>query len=228
MSTLLSTPLWFATRSAGSVALILLTATTVLGVAGAVRYAPTAVRRFEIARLHRNLSLLSLVLLVVHIATALADSYVPIGWISALVPFASPYRTVWVGLGTLAFDLLLAVAITSALRLRIGVRRWKAVHVLAYAAWPIAVFHGAGTGTDTKLGPQMALYAFCVASVLAALWWRLHRAGPGRVGARAAAAVLSVAVVGAFYAFVVSGPLAPGWSHRAQPPAGAPRIGARG
>jgi methionine sulfoxide reductase heme-binding subunit len=161
----------------------------------------------------------------VHIGTALADSYVPIGWISALVPFASPYRTVWVGLGTLAFDLLLAVALTSALRLRIGLRRWKAVHLLAYAAWPLAVFHGAGTGSDTKLGPQLALYALCVVSVVAALWWRLRKAGPGQVAARAGAVVLSVAVVGAFYAFVVSGPLAPGWSHRAQTASTAPSVG---
>lgn len=224
MSTLLNNPLWFATRAAGTLALILLTATTVLGVAGAARYAPDPVRRFEVAAMHRNLSLLSLVLLVVHIGTALADSYVPIGWISALVPFASPYRTVWVGLGTLAFDLLLAVAITSALRLRIGLRRWKTVHVLAYAAWPLAIFHGAGTGSDTKLGPQLALYALCVVSVVAALWWRLHKAGPGQVAARAGAVVLSVAVVAVFYAFVVSGPLAPGWSHRAQAASAAPSI----
>ncbi|MBR7837849.1 ferric reductase-like transmembrane domain-containing protein [Actinospica durhamensis] len=225
MSELLDNPLWFATRAAGSVALILLTATTVLGVAGVVRYAPNPVRRFELAALHRNLSLLSLALLAVHIGTALADSYVPIGWISALVPFVSPYRTLWVGLGTLAFDLLLAVAITSALRLRIGLRRWKAAHILAYAAWPMAVFHGAGTGSDTKLGPQLVLYALCIASVIAASWWRLNQAGPGRVGARVGAALLSVAVAGAFYAFVVSGPLAPGWSHRAAPPATTPRIG---
>lgn len=216
MNGLLSNPLWFATRATGTVALILLTATTVLGIAGAGRYAPSSLGRFEVAALHRNLSVLSLALLVLHIGTALADSYVPLGWISVLVPFASPYRTVWVGLGTVAFDLLLAVALTSALRLRMGVRRWKAVHLLAYAAWPLAVFHGAGTGTDTRLGPQLVMYVLCVAAVVFACWWRLYRAGPGRTAARAWAAVLALAVPLAFYAFVTSGPLAPGWSHRAQ------------
>ena len=227
MSAFLANPLWFATRASGTVALILLTATTVLGTAGASRYKPTAIGRFELASLHRNLSLLSLVLLAVHIGTALADSYVPIGWISVLVPFVSPYRTLWVGLGTVAFDLLLAVALTSALRLRIGLRRWKAVHLCAYAAWPVAVFHAAGTGTDTRLGPQLVLYAACIAAVLGALWWRLHRSGPGHTAARISAAVLSLAVPLAFYAFVVSGPLAPGWSHRAQQAAVAPAAGAR-
>lgn len=219
MTALLANPLWFATRASGTVALILLTATTVLGVVGAARFRPAAVGRFELANLHRNLSLLALALLAVHIGTALADSYVPIGWISAIVPFVSPYRTLWVGLGTLAFDLLLAVALTSAVRLRMGLRRWKAVHLCAYAAWPVAVFHAAGTGTDTKLGPQLALYAVCIAAVLAAVWWRLHRSGPGHAPVRIGAAVLSLAVPLAFYTFVVSGPLAPGWSHRAQPAA---------
>jgi len=215
MSTLLGNPLWFATRATGSVALVLLTATVVLGIAGAGRYAPSAVGRFEVASLHRNLSLLCLALLAVHIGTALADSYVPLGWISGLIPFASPYRTLWVGLGTVAFDLLLAVALTSAVRLRMGLRRWKAAHFLAYAAWPAAVFHAAGTGTDTKLGTQTALYALCVAAVVLGCWWRLYRAGPGRVAARAWAAALIVAVPLAFYLFLTSGPLAPGWSHRA-------------
>jgi methionine sulfoxide reductase heme-binding subunit len=216
MSTLLGNPLWFATRATGSVALTLLTATVVLGIAGAARYAPTSVGRFEVTTLHRNLSLLCLALLAVHIGTALADSYVPLGWISGLIPFASPYRTLWVGLGTVAFDLLLAVALTSAVRLRMGLRRWKATHFLAYAAWPAAVFHAAGTGTDTKLGTQTALYVLCAAAVVLGYWWRLYRAGPGRVAARLGAAALSVAVPLAFFLFMTAGPLVPGWSHRAE------------
>lgn len=227
MSTLLGNPLWFATRASGTVALILLTITTVLGVAGASRYKPSAVARFELANLHRNISVLSLALLAVHIGTALADSYVPSGWISVLVPFASPYRTFWVGLGTVAFDLLLAVALTSAVRLRLGVRRWKAVHLCAYAAWPVAVFHAAGTGSDTKLGTQLTIYTVCTVALIAALWWRLHRSGPGHVAVRISAAALSLALPLAFYAFVVSGPLAPGWSHRAQQATVAPPAGAR-
>jgi DMSO/TMAO reductase YedYZ heme-binding membrane subunit len=174
MSVLLSNPLWFATRATGSIALILLTATVVIGVAGAGRYAPSAVGRFEINALHRNISVLCLVLLAVHIGTTLADSYVPITWIAAFVPFASPYRTLWVAFGAVAFDLLLAVALTSAVRLRIGLRRWKAVHYLAYAAWPVAIFHGLNTGTDTKLGAQQVLYALCAAVVVLAGMWRVY------------------------------------------------------
>ncbi|MBR7828048.1 ferric reductase-like transmembrane domain-containing protein [Actinospica sp. MGRD01-02] len=181
MTALLGNPLWFTTRATGTIALILLTVTVVIGVAGAGRYAPSAVGRFEINALHRNLSLLCLALLAVHLGTTLADSYVPIGLVSALVPFVSPYRTLWVAFGTVAFDLLLAVALTSAVRLRMGLRRWKAVHYLAYAAWPAAVLHGFNTGTDSKLGAQQLLYVLCVVCFVVAGSWRLYRrAAAGR------------------------------------------------
>jgi len=220
MTALTVNPLWFSTRACGTIALILLTATVVIGIGSAARYAPGRAGRFEVAAVHRNTSILALIFLAIHILTALADTYVPLGWISGLIPFFAPYRTFWVGLGTLAFDLLLAVALTSAVRLRLGLRRWKKVHHLAYAAWPLAVFHGAGTGTDTRLGPQLLLYAGCVAAVIAACWWRLYTAGPGRIGARLTAAVAAGAIPVLLYAFLTAGPLAPGWSHRAGAPAG--------
>ncbi|HEV2636373.1 MAG TPA: ferric reductase-like transmembrane domain-containing protein [Actinocrinis sp.] len=222
MSTLLSNPLWFATRACGTAALVLLTASVVVGVGAAGRYAPNRLGRFEVAAVHRNLSVLALAFLAVHILTAIADTYVPLGWASALIPFASPYRTLWTGLGTFAVDLLLAVSLTSAVRLRLGLRRWKAVHFLAYAAWPLAVFHAAGTGTDTRLGFQLVLYVLCVGSVAAACWWRLYAAGPGRLGVRVTAALAVGVLPVLLYAFLAGGPLAAGWSHRADgPPPGA-------
>lgn len=218
MSVLLTNPLWFATRACGTVALLLLSATVVIGVACAGRYAPNRLGRFEVAAMHRNVSVLALAFLIVHILTAIADSYVPLGWAAVVIPFASAYRTLWIGLGTLALDLLLAVALTSAVRLRLGVRRWKAVHYLAYAAWPLAVFHSAGTGTDTRLGLQLGLFAVCVGSVAAACWWRLYSAGPGRIGARIAAALAVGALPALLLVFLHGGPLAPGWAHRAESP----------
>ncbi|WP_157435675.1 ferric reductase-like transmembrane domain-containing protein [Actinospica robiniae] len=215
-NTLFSDPLWFTTRATGTITLGLVTLTVVLGVAGAVRYAPAKMGRFEVAALHRNLSLLSLAVLGVHIGTALADTFVPIGWSAVVVPFLSPYRTTWVGLGTIAFDLLLAVYLTSAVRLRIGQRRWKAVHLCSYAAWPIALFHAAGTGSDTRLGLQITLYSVCLAVVLGAVGWRIYTIGPGHLAARAALAAASVGTAAGFYGFLAAGPLAPNWSHRAQ------------
>jgi sulfoxide reductase heme-binding subunit YedZ len=212
---LTGSPLWYASRAGGTLALILLTATVVLGIASGGRSAPRRIGRFEIGLLHRNLSLLTLVFLAAHLVTAVLDPFVHLGWAVSVVPFGASYRPLWLGLGTAAVDLLLAVLVTSALRLRMGVRRWKAVHWLAYAAWPLALFHGVATGTDTRLPLQLWLYAVCLASVVAAVWWRLAKAGPGRVAGRLAAAVTVTAVPVVLAAFLAAGPLQPGWSQRA-------------
>ena len=139
--------------------------------------------RFLTAGLHRNLALLSIVFLGVHIVTAIVDPYVSLGWLTAIVPFSSEYRQVWLGLGVLAFDLLLAIAVTSLIR---G-RPWRAIHWLAYASWPLALFHGIGTGTDSPTTWMRGLDVICIGAVLAAVAWRLLAVRPTketpRVGA---------------------------------------------
>ncbi|HVM64695.1 MAG TPA: ferric reductase-like transmembrane domain-containing protein [Acidimicrobiales bacterium] len=213
--------LWYLTRGSGLVALVLLTASVVLGIVEVQRWATARWPRFVTAALHKNVSLLAVVFLGVHIATTVVDGFAPIGWIDAVLPFRSPYRPVWLGLGALAVDLLLALVITSLLRGRIGYRAWKAVHWAAYACWPVAVLHGMGTGTDTRLGFVLLLYFACLATVVLAVWWRLagafvqdRAAGSGAV----AAAIASVAVPVGILAFLFAGPLKPGWSRRAGTP----------
>jgi len=212
---LTGSPLWYASRASGTLALLMLTATVVLGIASGGRAAPRRVGRFEIGLLHRNLSLLTLVFLAVHVVTAVLDPFVHLGWAVSVVPFGASYRPLWLGLGTAALDLLLAVLVTSALRLRLGVRLWKAVHWLAYAAWPLALFHGAATGTDSRLPLQLWLYSTCLASAVGAVWWRLAKAGPGRIAGRLTAAVAATAVPVALTVFLAAGPLRPGWAQRA-------------
>ena len=96
-----------------------------------------------------------------------------LGWLAAVVPFSSYYRTVWLGLGTIAFELLFAILVTSLIRGFIGQAAWRLVHWLSYASWPIAVLHGAGTGTDAFSAWLLALQAACVIAVLGAIVYRL-------------------------------------------------------
>lgn len=210
-------PLWYATRATGAVALVLLTGTVLLGIAGTARFATPRWPRMITSGLHRNLSLLVVCFLGVHILTAELDTFAPVGWASVLVPFVSAYRPLWLGLGTLAFDLVLALVITSLLRARLGLRAWRSVHWTAYAAWPVALWHGLGTGTDARLPLMLGIDAVCAAAVLAAAGWRLSLvAGPGR----RAAAVAGIAVLPlATFVFVLAGPLRPGWALRAGTPA---------
>src|SRR5579862_2501336 len=182
--------LWYMTRGTGLVALVLLTASVLLGVLEVKRWSSTRWPRFVTAGLHRNVSLLSVMFLVVHIATAVVDGFAPIGWLDAVIPFRSPYRPLWLGLGAVATDLLIALVLTSLLRGRIGYRAWRAVHWTAYACWPVALVHGLGTGSDTKLGWVLALYLGSLLVVAAAVWWRLAEAWDGS-GVRTAAALAS-------------------------------------
>src|SRR5438046_927493 len=112
--------LWFATRGAGIVSLLLLTAVTCLGILTVVRWQSPRLPRFLTIGLHRNLALLSVVFLVVHVATAIADPFTSLGVAAALVPLASSYRPVWVGLGVVSLDLFAALIVSSLLRGRIG------------------------------------------------------------------------------------------------------------
>jgi hypothetical protein len=215
-----SRALWYLTRGFGLVALILLTITMVLGLTQAVRFARPGLPRFLVAAVHKNAALLSVAALAVHIATSVLDSYAPIHIVDVFIPFVSRYRPFWVGLGALSVDLFVALVITSLLRERLGHRAWRAVHWTAYACWPIAVLHGLGTGSDTKLGWVLAINAACVAAVLVALWWRLAMGWSVANATRRGAAVLaSVALPVAAAAWTISGPLHPGWARRAGTPA---------
>lgn len=185
---------WFITRGSGVVTLILLTLSVALGVANVQRLQTARVPRFVINAVHRNASLLALVFLAIHIVTITLDSYVNISLTDAVVPFGAGYRPLWVGLGAVALDLMLAVVVTSLLRRHIGYRAWRATHWLAYACWPVALLHGLGIGTDTGATWMQVVTGICVAIVAAALVSRLsqrdadRRRGTsdgGRVGHRA-------------------------------------------
>ncbi|HWN33313.1 MAG TPA: ferric reductase-like transmembrane domain-containing protein [Pseudonocardia sp.] len=167
--------LWFASRATGLVALPLLTVSLVLGIIGAGRGASERWPRFTVAALHRNIAMMSVLFLAVHVSTAIIDPYAGIGWLDAVLPFGSVYRPFWLGLGSVALDLMLAVLVTSLLRPRISLRLWRAVHWAGYGCWPIAVAHGLGIGgRDSGLGWVLSLNVSCVAIVLVALYCRLR------------------------------------------------------
>ena len=160
-----TSPLWFATRATGLTALVLLTVTVIFGILTSVRFARPAWPRFITVSLHRNLSLLTLTFTGLHVLTTVTDSYASISVVSVVVPFSSPYRRIWLGLGAVAFDLLLAVLVTSLLRVRIGVRAWRLVHWAGYLCWPVALIHGVGTGTDGAARWVLAVTAACALAV---------------------------------------------------------------
>jgi methionine sulfoxide reductase heme-binding subunit len=164
--------LWYTTRAAGAVSLLLLSGVVMLGIASRMRVEGRGWPRFLTATLHRDLSLLALVFLTLHVVTAVTDPFTHLG-IAALLPFASYYRTFWLGLGAVAVELMIAVVVTSLLRRHIGARVWRGLHWLAYVAWPIGLLHGIGTGTDSSSLWMLAVDAVCIAGVGGMACWRL-------------------------------------------------------
>ena len=211
--------LWFVTRGSGAVALLLLTVSVLLGVISVTRWRSTRWPRFLIIGLHRNLTLLAIVFVVVHVATTVVDAFAPIRLVDAIVPFLSPYRPIWLGLGTVAFDLLLALTITSLLRPQIGVRAWRLVHWLAYASWPVALLHSLGTGSDARSGWLGTLGVLCGVTVLASVVYRVVAAREAHPVARVGAGVATVGVLIGLLVWAQGGPLERGWAARAGTPA---------
>ena len=172
------TILWYATRGAGVVSLVLLTGVVLLGIVSAIRWQTASWPRFLTTGLHRNLALTTLIFLALHIVTAVVDPFTALGWEAAIVPFSSAYRRLWLGLGVVAVWLLVAIVVTSLLRPLFGQAAWRMIHWLTYLMWPIAVIHGVGTGTDPRFAWMLAIEAACIGSVVAALAWRVSRATP--------------------------------------------------
>ncbi|GHH66870.1 DMSO/TMAO reductase YedYZ heme-binding membrane subunit [Streptomyces umbrinus] len=181
--------LWYANRATGAVCLVLFTVVVLLGVAVRLRTRLPGLPRFGTVSLHRMLSLSATAFLAIHIATAVIDGYVDISPLDVLIPFASDYQPLWLGLGTVALDLMLAVLVTSLFRERLGHRTWRAIHWLAYASWPVALIHGIGIGTDTGTDWMLWLTVTCVAAVLAAFTIRVTQAA--RAGRRTPATLLT-------------------------------------
>lgn len=165
--------LWYTTRGAGAVTLILLTTVVILGILSALRVQSPRWPAFLTTGLHRNLALMTLVFLALHIVTAVVDPYTDLGWAAALIPFSSYYRTFWLGLGVIAFELMLAIVATSLVREQLGRHAWKTIHWLTYAAWPVGVAHGLGTGTDAWSAWMLAITAACVVAVVVAVIIRI-------------------------------------------------------
>jgi predicted ferric reductase len=171
-----SKALWYLARGTGLVTLILLTGTVLLGIVGANRWSSRRWPRFVTAGLHKNLSLLAVAFLAVHIVTVVTDSFVSISWLNAFVPFTGTYRPMWLGFGAVAGDLLIALIITSLARRHIGYRVWRAVHWLAYACWPTALVHGLTIGSDRHRTWALGVSYACIAAVAAAGIWRASKA----------------------------------------------------
>ena len=199
--------LWFTSRALGLVALLVLAAVLVLGIlhnTTLVKRTDGALPRFVLVALHRNLSLVAVVLVVLHVVTTVVTGYVQLRWLDVLVPGTARYNTLPAALGALGLDLLIALVVTSVLRQRLSRRVWFVVHWSAYLFFPVTVAHAVlnasfrGTTWWTLVVPVLS-----VGAVVAALGYRLRDqrrvgmplAARGQIAAERAAPVPARAAV---------------------------------
>ena len=168
-----STVLWYASRATGVVALLLMTAVVLLGLMVTRQGRLPGLPRFAVTGLHRNLSLVAVVFIVLHVLTAVADSYVTIPLTAIVVPLASPYEPLWIGLGAVSADITIAVIVTSLLRRHLSRGLWRAVHLLAYLSWPVAWLHSISSSRDMLHGWMFPLSVGCALLVMGAVGWRV-------------------------------------------------------
>ena len=210
--------LWYATRGLGMATLIVMTATVVLGIMTSVRWIGETTPGFVAAELHRNLSLIGICLLAAHVVTTILDPFAGITVRDAIIPVGAQYRPIWLGLGVVGMEIMVALIVTSLLRERIGLRLWRWIHWVAYLSWPLAVVHGLGTGSDSRAPWMIAVVASCVEAVILALYQRLRYGPMTTLPIRASGAVVTVLTVVVMGVWAVTGPFQIDWTSRSGTP----------
>ena len=166
---------WLVARAGGLVAYGLLTATVVLGIVHSSRRL-SSLPRFAVEDLHRFLSILTALSLGLHCVGLLLDDVVPFTLAQLVVPLTADVAPLWTGLGVVAAELLLALALTNRLRNRLRHRTWRRLHAMAFPVWGLATLHGLLAGTDSDQWWAMALYAYASALTIGLLAWRVFAA----------------------------------------------------
>lgn len=170
------TVVWYAARAGGILAYLLLTTSVCLGLLMSGKARLKRWPRFALEDVHRFLGILAGIFVAVHGGALLLDSFVPFSLTQVLVPGTSSYRPLAVGLGVVAAELLVALALTNRYRKRIGHRVWRRLHMLNLGVWALALLHGLTAGTDASTAWALVLYAGTVWLVLALF---VHRASLG-------------------------------------------------
>ncbi len=151
--------LWYVTRAAGLMAYLLLWFSTAWGLAVSSKVLDYFLHRPFTYDLHQFISLLAIGFILLHVVVLLGDKYLPFSVAEILIPFLSPYRPVWVGIGVIGFYLTLLVSVTFYIRKYIGAKTFRVIHLLSFLAYIGATVHGIFAGTDSPLWTTQAMYA---------------------------------------------------------------------
>jgi len=149
---------WHLSRSAGTVAYLLLAGSTVWGLLQSSKIAKETIPAGLSFAMHNILSWLALAFTGFHALVLLFDSFYTYTVLDLTIPFIGPYRPLWVGLGIIGFYLLAIVTISFRYRKQIGQKRWRTLHHLSFVVYILATVHGLAAGTDSSKVSMLLLY----------------------------------------------------------------------
>ncbi len=172
--------LWALGRGTGVAALISFTLAVLLGILNRSGRPLGALGRTGAADLHRTAALTGVGLVVLHVVTLAIDPFAQLRLVDLAVPFLGIRSPLWLGLGTLALDLLVVVTAVSLLRHRVGPAVFRFVHWATYPLWALSLAHALGTGSDARTSAGLSLAAACSLAVVAAVLWRTSESYAGR------------------------------------------------
>jgi len=155
---------WYASRILGFLAYGALAISVIYGLLLSTGILDAIAHRTVSFSLHQDLSAIAIGLTALHGSLLALDTYVPQSVVELAVPFAGPYRPIWVGLGQLGFYLMVVVYISFYVRRRIGQRGWRLLHYTTFLAFVGATAHGLMSGTDSSAG--WAFWSYAIASAL--------------------------------------------------------------
>ncbi len=149
---------WYLTRAAGLMGYFLIWLSTAWGLVVSTKILDPILERAYAYDFHEYLSWLGLAFVATHVIVLMADKYLPYSLWQVMIPFLSPYRPLWVGIGTIAFYLSLLVTITFYLKKKIGMAAFRKIHYLSLVSYLGATLHGLYAGTDSVLPIANLLY----------------------------------------------------------------------
>jgi predicted ferric reductase len=163
---------WYLTRAAGLSGYFLLWLSTAWGLVVSSKILDPFLERTFTYDFHEHLSLLGLGFVFLHVFVLMADKYLPYSVWQVLIPFLSPYRPFWVGIGVIAFYLSILVTATYYLRTHIGMSAFRKIHYLSLVSYLGTTLHGLYAGTDSVLPIANLLYkgTFLITLFLVAYW----------------------------------------------------------
>jgi predicted ferric reductase len=163
---------WYFSRSAGTVAYILLASSTMWGLLLKTKIFRATVPAALNLAMHNILSWLAILFTGMHAVALLWDNFYSYTLADLTIPFVGPYRPGWVGLGIVGFYLMFITSISFNFRKQIGQKNWRQLHYATFGVYVLATVHGMMSGTDSSnIGMQLLYWG----SAIVVLAWTIYR-----------------------------------------------------